>query len=338
MRLKEGSSKARGYCGWHVTWDGKKVFLRSMNEYAVACMLDANKMPYLTERNTFKFKEYSYKPDFFIYKDTSYVDIIKIIEVKHQGDVDAAVEYMDAFHAFFESIGIAYEVVYRFDALKTLYCPVDTQNLWRQHSKETTNSQAVSGENNPMFGISHRESTKRLIGGKAAIRWKDPVYRQNLTDKIKLFWQSPTGVEYRMQQGDRMRYRAARRLAEYQSLPDIVKSCLYCGAPVVSKEGNVFCPAKCERAWGYKNVEGYGRHSDKAAAGFKRVWTYIRMVATALDMTVEAVIQSLEPSVRAAKEKGAIPKHKGLSKKTLIKFKIIEEPENGEIKINYDYK
>ena len=113
---------------------------------------------------------------------------------------------MDAFHAFFESIGIAYEVVYRFDALKTLYCPVDTQNLWRQHSKETTNSQAVSGENNPMFGISHRESTKRLIGEKAA------------------------------------------------------------------------------------------------------------------------------------KEKGAIPKNKGLSKKTLIKFKIIEEPENGEIKINYDYK
>jgi len=67
--IKIGNSKARGYCGWHKTWDNKDVYLRSLFEYIVACMLDSTKIPYLTEVEMFDCNGIRYKPDFFLYTD-----------------------------------------------------------------------------------------------------------------------------------------------------------------------------------------------------------------------------------------------------------------------------
>ena len=78
-RVKKGSGKNRGYIGYHITWDNKRVFLRSKSEFILAKMLDMEKIPYLTEYKSYKINNISYKPDFFIFNDINYTNIIKII-------------------------------------------------------------------------------------------------------------------------------------------------------------------------------------------------------------------------------------------------------------------
>lgn len=333
MKLKFGESKARGYCGYHVTWDNKRVYLRSLKEFIVACMLDCLKIPYLTERQVFTFPDKNYKPDFFLYEDTGYTKYFKIIEVKDPADKEAHRICEEKYKPFFESVGIEYELIRKFDGLSTKYCPKSKQDEWRSATKDLPANKGLSGENNPMFGANQREETKALIGRLAKERNLDPEYRENNSKKQKMFWETDRGKQRKIEISNQRKEEARQRRLAKEKLPDFHIPCKTCGADVVSKTGEEFCNQYCAREWRYSNIDGYGKHKDKIAAGNRRLWKYIDMILNSTGITESEFFSNLEKYVILAKQQGTIPKNKGMSRKTLTKFKIIEESENGEIKI-----
>jgi hypothetical protein len=66
--------------GWYITKKGKKVWLRSCLEYIYAKWLDKNDIIWKTEEKTLKYKNQTYRPDFFIYTENG--KLLKIVEVK----------------------------------------------------------------------------------------------------------------------------------------------------------------------------------------------------------------------------------------------------------------
>lgn len=333
MRLRLGNSKTRGYSGYHVTWDNKEVYLRSLNEFIVACMLDAHQVPYLLEQETFVVGERTYKPDFFCYSDNTYSKITKIIEVKHQGYAEVSNTYKELFEEYFLSKGIEYEVVFRFDALKTKYCPIEQQTMWKEKTKD--NSQVMLGEKNPRFGVAMAESTKKLIGKLARERFLDPAYKQNIKEKVALFWASDRARPLKEKISAQRKQEKEARRAAYDLLPDIVSFCKKCNTSVIGKIKKEFCSDHCHRAWHYANTPGYGKHSDKLAAGHKRVWNYLHKICQHYNITESVLLDNLDSYVLQAKQDEVIPKHKGLSKETLKKFNVIKEDKNGKIKSNH---
>lgn len=333
MKLqKEGNSNARGYCGWHTTWDGINCYLRSLGEYVVACMLDAKQIPYKTEICTYIVDNRPYKPDFFLFTDTTYTRFEKIIEVKSQSDVKSAKYYNDMFSKFFADINIQYEVIFRFDSLKRLYCDKTKQRDWIDKTKN--NSQTLTGEFNPMYGVKHRESTKQLIGMKAKQRFENEDYKNNIRQKVKTFFTTQRGEQVKSFLRELRKQEANKRKQAYDQLPDVVSTCKECGNEIIAKKSIDFCCHQCERKWSYQNIDGYGTHKNKQEAGFKRIWTYLNKIMSYYDLTADVLIESLDEWVNKSKADNIIPKNKGLSYQTLLKFNVIED-QNGKIKINY---
>jgi len=79
-KVKKGNGNNRGYIGYHTTWDGKYVFLRSKAEFIYARKLDYDRIPYLLEVITYEVNGVKYKPDFFIYDE--YDNLNAIVEIK----------------------------------------------------------------------------------------------------------------------------------------------------------------------------------------------------------------------------------------------------------------
>ena len=209
------------------------------------------------------------------------------------------------------------------------------QNQWREYSKETTQSQAVCGENNPMFGHKHTNETKRLIGEKASKRFEDEVYRNNQKEKISAFYTTEEGKRFKEYLRDLRHKEKEERDRAYQSLPDIIKECRCCKKVMVSKEGYDICSNKCKRTLKRQEDSSYGKHSNKELGNFKRFWSYLNIIASSYKISFEELIEGLDKYVALAKHDGVLSKNKGMSKTTLIKHKVIEETIDGKIKINY---
>jgi len=111
-KIKKGNGNNRGYIGYHTTWDGKTVFLRSKAEFIYARKLDYEKIPYLLEVNNYEINGVKYKPDFFIF-DYEYKNILEIVEVKGLDDKKTALLYLEAFKDYFSSLGVEYNVVWK---------------------------------------------------------------------------------------------------------------------------------------------------------------------------------------------------------------------------------
>jgi hypothetical protein len=328
-------SQPMGYSGWHTTWDDKKIFLRSMHEYTISCMLDSQKLFYLTEKKIFNINGVNYKPDFFIYSDSDYNRLVRIIEVKHQGDKITANEYLSKFKSYFEEFGISYDVIFRFDALNTKYCSEEMRESWKKSSLLYDSSYSVSGELNPMYGVKHKESTKQLISEKAKKRFEDPSYTNNLKEKLQIFYSSDEGILRRKEIGKRVSQRAA---IKRKAIPDSICICKNCGKQVITKKPIEFCSGPCKRTWGYNNIPGFGKHADLEARGFKHYWSYVKKITDNYSITPEQLFDSLDDYVKRSKLDGVIPNNKGMSLETLIKFKIIKKEENGKITINYPHR
>lgn len=78
-----GNKAAHGKGTWHLTWEKKKVWLRSSWELKYAIYLDAKKIKYEVEHKTFeikyrynnKLKEGTYTPDFFLIESNKFIEI-----------------------------------------------------------------------------------------------------------------------------------------------------------------------------------------------------------------------------------------------------------------------
>lgn len=66
--------------GWYISKDGERVWLRSCLEYIYAKWLDKQNIIWKTEEKTLKYKNETYRPDFFIYDKNQ--QLIKIVEIK----------------------------------------------------------------------------------------------------------------------------------------------------------------------------------------------------------------------------------------------------------------
>lgn len=319
--IKKDSSKSRGYCGYHQTWDGRSVYLRSLREYYVACMLDGQKKNYDVECKTYEINGIKYRPDFFIFEDGH---IREILEVKYDNDYRMHDYYIEQFKDYFTSVGIQYKVIIKYPKSIMKYCTKEMQESWIEKCKDN-NSSSVRGELNPMFGQKHSEDTKKLIGEKAKARFADPEYKSNQVEKMKQFYNTPEGLLMKRRLADVRKAEAAARKKEYDMLPDVSVPCKVCGNIITSKEGTDICAGDCKRIWGKNNVNGYGKKGDKIAMAYNRYSTYLDTVATHYSITREVLIDNLEQYIYNAKQEQVIPKHLGLSRKTLVKYNIIKE-------------
>jgi hypothetical protein len=257
-KIKKGSSINRGYIGYHITWDGIKVFLRSKAEFIYARVLDYEKIPYKTECVRYTIGERTYKPDFFIF-DAKYEKILKIVETKGLDDKQTALEYLNKYKPYFNSINIEYDVIWKYQALITKYNLHDDIENWISKSLSEYDFIPDSrGENNPMYGKTQSISTKKLIGDKCRERNLDPEYKTKCSNSQKSFYNSELGLLRRKQISEQKKLLYATRN------PIIKKQCICCNTEFEQKlKDNGFCNFKCLRAWSYKNIPGYGKHKQK---------------------------------------------------------------------------
>lgn len=257
-KIKKGTAKNRGYIGYHTTWDGIRVFLRSKAEFIYARVLDYETVPYKLESVIYKINGRNYKPDFFIF-DSNYKTILKIVEIKGLDDKATALDYLDKFKDFFQSIGIEYDAVWKYQSLITKYNLKDEIREWIDRSvREYDFITDSRGENNPMYGIKHSEYTRDLIRQKCIDRNKDVEYRKRNSDAQREYFNSEAGLLRRKQISEEKRRLYATRN------PIIEKQCTCCGNAFEQKlKGNGFCNSKCLRTWSYNNIPGYGKHKQK---------------------------------------------------------------------------
>jgi len=257
-KVKKGTAKNKGYIGYHITWDGIKVFLRSKAEFIYARVLDHEKIPYKLECVIYKINGKNYKPDFFIF-DSNYKNILSIVEIKGLDDKKTATDYLTKFKPYFTSIGIKYDAVWKYQALITKYGLKEDIDAWVDQSlKNYDFISDTRGENNPMYGIRHSIETKDLIRKKCKERNLDAEYRKNNSEAQKAFYNSDLGILRRKQISEE------KKLLYALKYPIIEKQCKCCNSTFTQKlKGNGFCNSKCLRAWSYKNIPGYGKHKQK---------------------------------------------------------------------------
>ena len=253
--VKKGSNKNRGYIGYHTTWDNKRVFLRSKAEFIYARVLDKEKIPYMLECSTYTIKNVRYKPDFFIF-DSTYKNIKKIVEIKGLDDKKTALNYLELYNSYFNSIGIDYEVVWKYQALITKYqLHEDIANWVKQSIEKYDNISDVSGKNNPMFGLKHKKSTIDIMTRKAKER-QTSEYRKQNSNAQKAYWETERGKQRKIEMGLQRTEEAKRKN------PIVDKQCNECSETFKDKlkSKKEFCTGQCNRTWSFKNIPGYGQH------------------------------------------------------------------------------
>ncbi len=191
---KKGKRRfSRGYCGYHITWEGNKVYLRSRLEFLYATWLDYKKVRYKVEVCFYEIDGRNYKPDFFIYN--SFGALLRIIEIK--GGKDEKQEYLNMFCSFFKNIlEISYEVFDSSDLYKlTKEIPEIKQKTenWISYCVENENTFDMRGKNNPRYG-SHGtlEGNKKISESNKKTK-SDPLWRKEQSIKKKAFFKTEAG-------------------------------------------------------------------------------------------------------------------------------------------------
>ena len=94
------------HCGWHTTWNNKKVFLRSSYEFEYAKQLDENKIDYEVESLRIEYYDNEQKhnriaiPDFYILSTNTIVEIKSNYTLNIQNMKDKKKAYKEAGYNF----------------------------------------------------------------------------------------------------------------------------------------------------------------------------------------------------------------------------------------------
>lgn len=242
-KIKLGGYKGgRGYCGYYTTRFGKKIYLRSTQEFVYAKYLDRLGKYYLTENIIYEIDGKKYKPDFFVY-DGKFEKLTTIIEIKYTGEEKS--EYQRNFSEYFRKHNIEYNVLSRGDVKQLIKSGiVSKQELeeWKNEFVKKYNKFDYSGEKNPMFGVKHSEKTKRKIGKKTIEYFKDELVRKRHKESRDRFWESAGGGE--------LKYKYAK-LRHQESLiknPMTEKICKFCGKKYSKKLKDRFHKETCSNS------------------------------------------------------------------------------------------
>jgi len=317
-KIKKGNGNNRGYIGYHTTWDNKKVFLRSKSEFVYARKLDYERVPYLLECKTYYVDSVRYKPDFFLYTDINYNKLISIVEVKGADDKKTALIYLDSYKEYFSGIGIKYDVVWKQRATIKKYSLTNEINDWIKTSVDNYDDVSdVGGENNPMYGLTQTDKTKKVISEKAKIRCSNHDYLKVMSDAQKEYWDGDEGLVRRKKLSEeKIKLGILRN-------PIIAHQCKEC-KEVFNKKLNSkseFCSGKCKRSWFYKNNNEYGKHK-KQTSYHNQLKTYINKILNHYSINFDHYLTNIETFTQQAKKDKLIPKNKGITLETIKKYKI----------------
>jgi len=256
-KVKKGNNKSRGYIGYHTTWTGSKVFLRSKVEFIYARTLDHQKIEYKVESMTYCINGKNYKPDFFLYNQTG--QLYKIVETKGWDAKAISVEYKEKFAEYFLKIGVEYEVVWKYQRLVNQYnLQADIQEWVKRSITDYEHVKSTAGEHNSMYGKKHTLETKALIAQKARQR-QTPEYREMNSKKQKAYWSTEEGKQRREL------VRLQKLELAKQKNPIVVRECKQCQNSFTCKQKSTreFCNGQCSRKWNFTNTPGYGQHKKK---------------------------------------------------------------------------
>lgn len=210
----------RGYSGYY-----NGIYLRSALEFAFAYYLDSKGIKWEYEKHFYDIGGEHYKPDFFIIGDRS--EILEIAEIKGKKN-RADGEYKISKFKRIYSVPITlidYKILLE---IYKQHMPIRLNRaikMFKEEYKATLKDQYMMGENNPMYGIKHRSSTKKLIGEKAKQRFNDEEY-------MKLFKES-------------LKSRVPTK--GYIKSKRVTKNCPICDSSFVVTEfsDRVYCSSKC---------------------------------------------------------------------------------------------
>ena len=177
--------KSRGYSGY-CEINGKKYFCRSMVEFIYLNYLYKIYDESYTiemEGKIFYCDDYSYKPDFLIYKNNKLIRIIETKYDKRQIIEENNENRYKVFTEYFKKLGIVYDIVYKKDIDWKKY--EDIEIKLEEWKKLNVVDNILCGEMNPMFGRKHNENTKKLIGEKTVERYKDEEFMKKFKESTK---------------------------------------------------------------------------------------------------------------------------------------------------------
>lgn len=337
-RIKFGGYKGgRGYSGWHTTFDGKIVYLRSTLEYMVAKKLDYHKIYYLTEKKIYIVNDIKYKPDFFIYSDETYSNLIKIIEIKYT-KLEADNYYLLYKH-YFNDMGVEYEVEgYDLNKNRNYYFITKSEiQEWKERYVLMYNNFDYNGEKNPMYGNTHSDITKQKIGNATRKYMSNPEIKEKHSQNIKNFWKSDEAIELKNKYRKLRKQEYDNRQKEQNILnPIINKVCQICGNTFeIRKNSNrtVCVNNKCIHIYNVK----YGlidRSKMDGKLNYKR-----KIIAQLIKITENITENNLDDILFKYKNNGIFSKNFGISIDTIRKYfgtfeNLKEEIHRGKIDKN----
>ena len=312
---------SRGYFGFHINWENKKLFLRSKLEYIYASYLDSIKQKYSTEDNIYLINDKSYKPDFFLYDNNN--NLIKIVEVKDRELY--AEEYRTQFSKYFFSISIPYEVLVvtkKFAMEKN----IDVEN-WIQKSIQNKNSN-YRGVNNPRYGMKCSDETKRKISEKAKERLKNQEFKNKQIYNFTKRLYTDEGIKKHIEMcKNREKNKRLSRINEYYH------TCAICGDKFFINPSNTnkTCSKDCSSILKSKNANKIIREDLKYTRYRQKLINSINLIIKNLNISIDDFFENINIYSVKAKDQQIIYKTFGLTLNTLNKYRITKEIFNGKI-------
>ena len=329
-KIKRGGFKnGRGYCGWYVNKDGKRIFLRSKKEYIYATYLDKNNQHFLMEKTIFIIDGINYKPDFFIY-DENYKKLLKIVEVKpSRKEAEPYFQFIE----YFKAIGIEYEIEWGIDKIKRRWITDTELKQWDKQYLENYPQYNMSGELNPMYGMKHSEETKKKIGKQTKRYMADEKIKSKQIASIKAFWNSEEAKKIKE------KYAALRTAEAEKNNPVIVCKCVFCKKKFEKKLHEMAgrtrdrkketCSASCAQKYNWE-IGKMKYHGDAQKTYKTRIVKYLRLSSEIITG------DNLENVVKKLKDSGLVPKHFSLNKSVIEKyFGSVENCRNEIQKYNF---
>lgn len=250
-KIKLGGYKGgRGYCGYYTTQFGKKVYLRSLQEFVYAKYLDSIGIYYLTENITYNINGVNYKPDFFVY-DGKFEKLKKIVEIKYTNKEKS--DYQKEYSKCFFKMGIGYEVLSKSDikwiAKNNGISDIDILE-WKKLFVKNYSKFDYSGEKNPMYGVKHTAETKRKIGIQTKKYFKNIEVKTKHKKARELYWKTDAGILLKK------KYAELRRIESSIKNPIIEMVCIECGKIYTKKLKDKFhketCSNRCQQKYNWK--------------------------------------------------------------------------------------
>lgn len=314
-RIKLGGYKGgRGYCGHYTTSFGKRLYLRSTQEFVYAKYLDSIGKYYLTENIVYSIDGKNYKPDFFVYAG-KFDRLEKIVEVKYT--VSEKSEYQKAYAGFFGELGIGYEVLSRGDIKGLIRSGIVTKDeikTWKDVFISQYEKLDFSGKKNPMYGVKHSDKTKRKIGERTRQYFRNPDVRKRHHDARVLYWRSDLGSE------TKKKYAKLRAKESIIKNPIITQQCMECGKEYTRKLKDRYhketCSNSCQQKYNWRNGKNVYR-GDAHKAYKSKIKQYFKKI---LGIERNVIDENYDNAVRRLKAIGEIPSHFGMNLHVIKKY------------------